>query len=624
MVPRARAGCAVLVLTSLAAPALGSEVLTCLTHESWTKCTADLDLETDREPDKACDAPVTTAGFCVCKQEGCDADANLIRIETACDASCDERPAPRQCTTCDEHCAAYTSDLWILGILSSTGASFSTAAGLVIQKIAHMRTQALPVDKRPPMFFGFIVSPLWVLGFVLLVICPLPFNLLAVTWAAASLVAPLASVTLVLNQCLAPCTLNEKLTRTDIAATAVIVAGVVLATAFGTHCESSYKPDDLLLLYTRVPFLIMAACIVLAILLAFFTARRWRKTQPDVLESDENNRIQAPTSVTISYAFMAGAYGAVMQIVFKGTGELVGAGAWDSPALWASAVAIIPLATTQMAYLNTGMQVCDAVKFFPSYNASLIVMMTITGMIYYEEYKGLQGLKGWGCFVAGISLVVAGVLLLTLRNSTESPSKDQVVPAPPGSEELAGGEEGSVVDDEEAAAAAAAAKDGTGSAKSSRPNSAGEYPNGMPIQRKSSFTIPMAESGKQLAVNSLPFVDPRSVSNPGTPRGRSPSPAGGTGADAASPDNAPGMSPGSAQKLPPLQLPTIQGGDTPMQSMTADESESLKKALAQREAEQSAQLAAQLQEKLEGAAKEREAIELADGAEPAPPGVPEP
>ena len=54
---------------------------------------------------------------------------------------------------------------------------------------------------------------------------------------------------------------------------------------------------------------------------------------------------------------MAGAFGAVMQIVFKGTGELVGAGAWDSPALWASAVAILPLATTQMAYLNTGMQV---------------------------------------------------------------------------------------------------------------------------------------------------------------------------------------------------------------------------------------------------------------------------
>lgn len=571
----------------LAAPG-GAAPLTCLRHESWTECTADLDLDTWRDQnDGACDTPIETAGFCVCKQEGCDAEANLVRIETACT---DTPP-----TTCKEHCSRYTSDLWILGILSSTGASFSTASGLVIQKIAHMRTQALPVDKRPPMVFGFIISPLWILGFVLLVICPLPFNLLAVTWAAASLVAPLASVTLVLNQCLAPCTLNEKLTRTDVAATAVIVSGVVLATAFGTHCESSYKPDDLLVLYTRTPFLIMAVGIVICILVAFFTARRWRKTMPDVLESDENNRIQAPTSVTISYAFMAGAYGAVMQIVFKGTGELVGAGAWDSPALWASAVAILPLATTQMAYLNTGMQVCNAVKFFPSYNASLIVMMTITGMIYYEEYKGLTGLLGWGCFITGILLVVAGVLLLTLKNSTESPSRDQVVPV---SSESA---------DDEAkrdshGSSAVATRDQAGA--SSRPSSAGgEYPSGAPIQRKSSFTIPMSEDGKQLAVNALPFVDPRSFSNPGTPRGRSPSP----GSDSENP----AIAPGSSQKLPPLQLPTIQAGETPMASMTADEAESLKKALAQREAEQQL-LAAQLQEKLEGAQKEREAIDLAD------------
>ena len=207
---RSSTSCAALPLLLLvagAAPAGASEALMCVTHESWTQCTADLDLDTFRGPAtgaSSCSTPIATAGFCVCLQAGCNAEANLIRIETAC-----EEAVP---ATCDEKCAAYTSDLWILGIIASVGASFSTASGLVIQKIAHMRTQALPVDKRPSMFFGFIVSPMWILGFVLLVLCPLPFNLLAVTWAAASLVAPLASVTLVLNQCLAPCTLNEKLT----------------------------------------------------------------------------------------------------------------------------------------------------------------------------------------------------------------------------------------------------------------------------------------------------------------------------------------------------------------------------------------------------------------------------
>ena len=95
----------VLLGAGFAAPG-SAAALTCLRHESWTRCTADLDLDTWRDPnDGVCDTPIETAGFCVCKQEGCDAEANLVRIETACG---DDPP-----TTCDERCAGYTSDLWI-------------------------------------------------------------------------------------------------------------------------------------------------------------------------------------------------------------------------------------------------------------------------------------------------------------------------------------------------------------------------------------------------------------------------------------------------------------------------------------------------------------------------------
>jgi len=371
------AGAGLLLLLALLPE--GARALRCRGFEGYSECGDPSDQFRDATLDVAgCADEVRVAGHCVCTQDGCDAEANLVRVQTECAAEGAVGP------TCEALCQGYESDLWLLGMGSSICASVSTASGLVVQKIAHMRTQSLPLDKRPPMVFGFIISPLWILGFFLLVILPLPFNLLAVTWAAASLVAPLSSVTLVLNQLFAPCTLNERLTRTDVIATAVIVGGVVLATAFGTHCESTYAPEDLVALYARPPFLVLFALIVLAVVVAFFTARRWRKAQPRVLQSEDGHRIQAPTRVTISYAFMAGAYGAVMQIVFKGTGELVGAAAFDSPALWVSAVAIVPLATAQMAYLNVGMQVCNAVKFFPSYNASLIVLMTLTGMIYYE------------------------------------------------------------------------------------------------------------------------------------------------------------------------------------------------------------------------------------------------
>lgn len=227
-------------------------------------------------------------------------------------------------------------------------------------------------------------------------------------------------------------------------------------------------------------------------------------------------------------------------------------------------------------------------KFFPAYNASLIVMMTLTGMIYYEEYKGLVGYLAWGCFIAGILIVCLGVMILTLRNSTESPGIDQVVPEP-------------VSRDSDAAAAdAEAPAEGSEKKEALEKGAAGTEVD--PKPRKNSFSIPMGENGKQLAVSALPFVDPRSVtptgSQPGTPRSTT-SPGAVAGG------------PAPQGKLPPL-LPTIMGGETPsstMRSLSEDEAESLKKALAAQE------LAAQLQEKLEP---------HAGGAEAPPPGQPSP
>jgi hypothetical protein len=80
-----------------------------------------------------------------------------------------------------------------------------------------------------------------------------------------------------------------------------------------------------------------------------------------------------------------------------------------------------------------------------------------------REYKQLKGAKDWLCFCAGIVLVVCGVLLLTLRNSSEQPDKGQVVPSDPRDSIEAGP---------------------PGSNPSSRPSSAaGVYPNGQPIVR---------------------------------------------------------------------------------------------------------------------------------------------
>merc|ERR1711871_1916822 len=89
--------------------------------------------------------------------------------------------------------------------------------------------------------------------------------------------------------------------------------------------------------------------------------------------------------------------GALMQIVFKGTGELIGAAEFGHWALWMSI----------------------AVVFFPTYNACFIVMTTLSGITYYEEYKALVGVTVWVCFVGGVACVMIGVLVLTRKTTSK-------------------------------------------------------------------------------------------------------------------------------------------------------------------------------------------------------------
>jgi len=406
----------------LPAPAAG---LDCLTFEAQLQCGEPDPEFRHEEGDLPCNSYAEGAGSCVCTDGECLDPANYIRVPLDCAPPNlqDISPSARNCSTI---CAdREPSTMWVAGVIASVAGSASTAGGLILQKIAQTRNQALPEDERPFSKGGFILAPLWIMGFTFITIVPLPFNLMAVTWAAASLVAPLTSVTLVLNQILAPFTLGEKVTRVDMLGTAVIVSGVVLATSFGTHCESSYTAADLLELYLKAPFLVAAGAALLGMLVALIVIRQWRSTMPEHITSEDVEALDsgAPTRICIAYAYMAGSLGALMQIFFKSTGELVGAGEFDHWALWLFVVLVAVIAIFQMSYLNQGMAVCNAVVFFPTYNACFIVMTTVTGMLYYEEYKLLTMRKdatvAWAFFGSGVSLVIIGVLVLTRKSTAQ-------------------------------------------------------------------------------------------------------------------------------------------------------------------------------------------------------------
>ena len=58
------------------------------------------------------------------------------------------------------------------------------------------------------------------------------------------------TVSVVMNQVLAPCILGERLTRIDAAATGIIVIGIALSTAFGVHTSANFTIEKLLVLWS--------------------------------------------------------------------------------------------------------------------------------------------------------------------------------------------------------------------------------------------------------------------------------------------------------------------------------------------------------------------------------------
>jgi hypothetical protein len=148
------------------------------------------------------------------------------------------------------------SQYWVLGVTCSIAASVLSCLGLIFQKYAHTQNQRLPEDKKYPVVLGCVCSPCWWASFMLMGVLPFPLDFLAYSFAAQSLVAPFAALTLILNQFFAPLILKEKLHRLDIYASVIVFVGTVMTTLTGNHDDVVYQLDDLLGFFKRTSFII--------------------------------------------------------------------------------------------------------------------------------------------------------------------------------------------------------------------------------------------------------------------------------------------------------------------------------------------------------------------------------
>jgi len=309
-----------------------------------------------------------------------------------------------------------SSDTWVLGVLFSMLSSACTAVGTLLQKRAHIINEAKPQDKKAKEFIGILFSPAWLVAFLLMVLLPLPFDFVALALAAQSLLVPFAGLTIVLNQMLAPCMLDEHLTRVEIIATAIILAGLLVSTTTGSKSDTSMNACQLLTRYSEpgllVPILILSLFMAMALYCIHYQKYSTSRYRPAI------------------FAFLAGGFGGIGNIVFKATGEMAASGlseggssnAWKTIHPYYHIAMIIFFATLQIAHINQGLREFDSVRFIPLYNAAYILLSGSMGGIAYHEFDGYTPIQ-WVLFPLGIVCTIIGIAVMTQRGAEQLESR---------------------------------------------------------------------------------------------------------------------------------------------------------------------------------------------------------
>jgi len=354
-----------------------------------------------------------------------DLDERAYKV--ICDNKYDEDLAEDECFSLGYTGPSYY--LWAIGLGLAVGFSFLNAVALNIQKISlNSHGPDVPVLKQP----------LWILGFAILLTGSL-MDFVSLGLAPASLIAPLAALSLVWNMIAAPLMLKEKLSKTQIAATMIIFVGAVVTVSFSSHASPAYSLEILKELFLRGPMSIYTIVMPGLIMLHMITI--------EVIEhlSAERRASRALSTIhMIGYAGAAGITGGQSILFAKAVMEVFKSAFAGEPGVWFKGETYVIISAMvlclliQITYLNGGLMYHNSLTVVPVYQAYWIVSGVLGGLVYFDEIRTMSTFQV-AMFATGIMITIGGVAFLAYLAHTHHRVAGSPTPL----------EEGGYVSDEE-------------------------------------------------------------------------------------------------------------------------------------------------------------------------------
>lgn len=291
--------------------------------------------------------------------------------------------------------AQATSNVWILGVSLSLAATLFGTLGKVFLKLAHTSSKAYSV-KLAATVCVFIMNPI--------------FDAMSYAYAAQSILAPMAGCSVVWNIVLAPYVLGEKLSIHDLKGSAVIVFGCALVGLSGSHVTPEHSSSEIYALFISRTFIYYA---ILAISAGSFLT--WMICTFD----------RRSASRRFAYGALSGLVGGNLYFL-KASVELLGEGGavWGRFETYLIFIAALSTAGGGIYVLDQGLKDYEAIYLVAIYEAFLIIIGSISGMIFFHETSGMDAWWQYCLYPLSIITTVAGVIILSEKHKSGDAVQD--------------------------------------------------------------------------------------------------------------------------------------------------------------------------------------------------------
>ena len=305
-----------------------------------------------------------------------------------------------------------------LGICLSVFSSTLNATGLNVQKYAQAPGRGSP-------------RLLTLLG-VAMAASSGVIDMVALSFAPASLLAALGPLTLVLNLLVAPLINGSSVSPRDLAATALIFAGVATCVLNGPEVPGPPFEEGaagLLAFLTRETALAwiggefaIAAALVAAVLVAERKTVSRRPSTPVGVGGGvgggggEMGAAEIPPAAALLYSAAAGVLCGLTVIGAKTVGEVAKV-ASDLPlaAVAATWTLTVGGALGQTAMLNRGLGRHSPLVVIPAFASCSLLFNLCGGAIFWGELEHFTPATLWLWFPLGVGFVIGGLMLLATR-----------------------------------------------------------------------------------------------------------------------------------------------------------------------------------------------------------------